>query len=69
MNYCAPRLTVLVLAATMSGALSGCATASLPSTEPRASTSSVQVVASVGWKWGGDWTALKDFQHFSANDY
>jgi poly-gamma-glutamate synthesis protein (capsule biosynthesis protein) len=22
---------------------------------------------SVGWKWGGDWSSLKDFQHFSAN--
>ena len=21
----------------------------------------------VGWKWGGDWTSLKDYQHFSAN--
>lgn len=24
---------------------------------------------SVGWKWGGDWTSLKDYQHFSANGY
>ena len=23
--------------------------------------------ASVGWKWGGDWTYPKDYQHFSAN--
>ena len=22
---------------------------------------------SVGWKWGGDWTNPKDYQHFSAN--
>jgi hypothetical protein len=22
---------------------------------------------SVGWKWGGDWTSPKDYQHFSAN--
>jgi len=22
---------------------------------------------SVGWKWGGDWTYPKDYQHFSAN--
>jgi hypothetical protein len=21
----------------------------------------------IGWGWGGDWTSLKDFQHFSAN--
>ena len=21
----------------------------------------------VGWKWGGDWSSLKDYQHFSAN--
>lgn len=20
-----------------------------------------------GWKWGGDWTSLKDYMHFSAN--
>jgi D-alanyl-D-alanine carboxypeptidase len=20
-----------------------------------------------GWKWGGEWTTLKDYQHFSAN--
>jgi poly-gamma-glutamate synthesis protein (capsule biosynthesis protein) len=23
--------------------------------------------AAVGWTWGGDWTSLKDYQHFSAN--
>ncbi len=23
--------------------------------------------ASIGWVWGGDWTSLKDYQHFSAN--
>ena len=22
---------------------------------------------SAGWKWGGDWTSLKDYMHFSAN--
>ena len=22
---------------------------------------------SVGWRWGGDWTSPKDYQHFSAN--
>ena len=21
----------------------------------------------IGWTWGGDWTSLKDYQHFSAN--
>ncbi|HEX6148661.1 M15 family metallopeptidase [Nocardioides sp.] len=21
----------------------------------------------IGWSWGGDWTTLKDYQHFSAN--
>ena len=21
----------------------------------------------IGWEWGGDWTSLKDYQHFSAN--
>lgn len=23
--------------------------------------------AAVGWPWGGDWSSLKDYQHFSAN--
>ena len=23
--------------------------------------------ALVGWRWGGDWHSLKDYQHFSAN--
>ncbi|MCW5713369.1 MAG: M15 family metallopeptidase [Bauldia sp.] len=23
--------------------------------------------ADIGWVWGGDWTSLKDYQHFSAN--
>lgn len=23
--------------------------------------------AEIGWVWGGDWTTLKDYQHFSAN--
>jgi hypothetical protein len=27
----------------------------------------VQAFASVGWKWGGRWTASRDFQHFSTN--
>ena len=26
-----------------------------------------QAFAAVGWTWGGDWTSLKDYQHFSAN--
>ncbi|MFN8233619.1 MAG: M15 family metallopeptidase, partial [Actinomycetota bacterium] len=21
----------------------------------------------IGWAWGGTWTAVKDYQHFSAN--
>jgi hypothetical protein len=25
----------------------------------------VRAFASIGWPWGGDWTALKDYQHFS----
>jgi hypothetical protein len=27
----------------------------------------VQAFARIGWGWGGDWTSLKDLQHFSAN--
>lgn len=23
--------------------------------------------SAIGWPWGGDWTSLKDYQHFSAN--
>jgi len=23
--------------------------------------------AAVGWSWGGDWSSLKDYMHFSAN--
>lgn len=26
-----------------------------------------EAFAAIGWKWGGDWTSLKDYQHFSAN--
>jgi hypothetical protein len=26
-----------------------------------------QAFDAVGWKWGGDWNSLKDYQHFSAN--
>lgn len=25
--------------------------------------------ASVGWRWGGDWTSPKDYQHFSASGH
>jgi hypothetical protein len=25
--------------------------------------------ASIGWTWGGDWSGLKDYQHFSANGH
>ena len=27
----------------------------------------VQAFAAIGWGWGGSWSSLKDFQHFSAN--
>jgi hypothetical protein len=27
----------------------------------------VEAFADIGWEWGGDWTSLKDWQHFSAN--
>ncbi len=27
----------------------------------------VKAFTSIGWKWGGSWSSLKDFQHFSAN--
>ncbi len=27
----------------------------------------VAAFAAIGWEWGGDWTTLKDYQHFSAN--
>jgi D-alanyl-D-alanine carboxypeptidase len=27
----------------------------------------VRAFASIGWKWGGDWSGIKDFQHFSPN--
>ncbi len=27
----------------------------------------VQAFAAMGWRWGGDWTGLKDYQHFSHN--
>jgi hypothetical protein len=25
----------------------------------------VRAFAAIGWEWGGDWTSLKDYQHFS----
>lgn len=27
----------------------------------------VRAFESIGWKWGGDWTSSKDYQHFSSN--
>ena len=27
----------------------------------------VRAFKRVGWKWGGNWSGTKDFQHFSAN--
>jgi hypothetical protein len=27
----------------------------------------VRAFAAVGWEWGGDWSSLKDYQHFSAS--
>lgn len=27
----------------------------------------VDAFAAVGWEWGGDWSTLKDYQHFSVN--
>jgi hypothetical protein len=27
----------------------------------------VEAFAAIGWGWGGDWTSLKDYQHFSHN--
>lgn len=34
----------------------------------RAGDPVVAAFAAIGWHWGGDWTSLKDYQHFSAND-
>ena len=28
----------------------------------------VQAFATIGWSWGGNWTTLKDYQHFSLTD-
>ncbi len=27
----------------------------------------VAAFRSIGWEWGGEWSSLKDYQHFSAN--
>ncbi len=27
----------------------------------------VRAFAAIGWEWGGDWSSLKDYQHFSLN--
>jgi hypothetical protein len=27
----------------------------------------VRAFASIGWEWGGDWSSIKDYQHFSAS--
>lgn len=29
----------------------------------------VEAFAAIGWKWGGDWTSLKDWMHFSRNGH
>jgi len=34
-----------------------------------AGDAAVRAFAAVGWKWGGDWHSLQDYQHFSANGY
>lgn len=28
----------------------------------------LRAFASIGWQWGGAWSSLKDYQHFSVND-
>ncbi len=28
----------------------------------------VQAFADIGWRWGGDWNSLKDWQHFALNN-
>jgi hypothetical protein len=28
----------------------------------------LRAFASIGWEWGGAWSSLKDYQHFSVND-
>jgi len=34
-----------------------------------AGDAAVRAFTAVGWKWGGYWHSLKDYQHFSANGY
>lgn len=29
----------------------------------------VSAFKAIGWKWGGEWTSLKDYQHFSADGH
>jgi hypothetical protein len=26
----------------------------------------VRSFAAIGWEWGGDWSSMKDYMHFSA---
>lgn len=33
----------------------------------RAGDAVTEAFASIGWKWGGEWTSARDYQHFSAN--
>ena len=28
----------------------------------------VRAVDAIGWQWGGRWSSLKDYQHFTALD-
>src|SRR5262249_32473619 len=40
------------------------------STEPgmvHSGDDTVRAFAFIGWRWGGDWKAAKDYQHFSAS--
>ncbi|MEO7804074.1 MAG: M15 family metallopeptidase [Actinomycetota bacterium] len=32
-----------------------------------AGDSTVKAFASIGWRWGGYWSSVKDYQHFSSN--
>jgi poly-gamma-glutamate synthesis protein (capsule biosynthesis protein) len=42
------------------------ATASVPTGVIRAGGVVVRAFARIGWEWGGQWSASKDYQHFSA---
>ena len=33
----------------------------------QADSVTTKAFAAIGWGWGGDWSSLKDYQHFSAN--